>query len=80
MIMSIFSMSTVAYIGMALGSVSTFFGQKRYRTAVILAFMILGTVIAVIGPYKFIKDTVFFDKESISIHETTGRDKIMEVA
>lgn len=79
-IMSIFSMSTVAYIGMALGSVSTFFGQKRYRPVVILAFMILGMVIAVIGPYKFVKDTVFFDKQSISIHETTGRDKIMEVA
>jgi O-antigen ligase len=79
-IMSIFSMSTVAYIGMALGSISTFFGPKKYRGAVILAFLILGGVIAVIGPYKFIKDTVFFDKQSISIHETTGRDKIMEVA
>lgn len=79
-IMSIFSMSTVAYIGMALGSVGTFFGQKKYRVAVILVFLILGTVIALIGPYKFIKDTIFFDKQSISIHETTGRDKIMEVA
>lgn len=79
-IMSIFSMSTVAYIGMALGSISTFFGQKRYRPVVILAFTIVGTIIAVVGPYKFIKDTVFFDKQSISIHETTGRDKIMEVA
>lgn len=78
--MSVFSMSTVAYIGMTLGSVGTFFGQKKYRVAVILVSLILGTVIAVIGPYKFIKDTVFFDKQSISIHETTGRDKIMEVA
>lgn len=80
LVMSVFSMSTVAYIGMALGSVSTFFGQKKYRVAVILVSLILGTVIAVIGPYKFIKDTVFFDKQSISIHETTGRDKIMKVA
>lgn len=79
-IMSIFSMSTVAYIGMALGIVSTFFGQKKYRVSVILAFLILGSVVAVVGPYKFIKNTVFFEKESISIHETTGRDKIMEVA
>ena len=79
-IMSIFSMSTVAYIGMALGSVSTFFGHKKYKVAVILVSLILGTVIAMIGPYNFIKGTVFFDKQSISIHETTGRDKIMEVA
>lgn len=79
-VMSVFSMSTVAYIGMALGTVSTFFGQKKYRLVVLLFFMILGIVIVAIGPYKFIKDTIFFDKQSISIHETTGRDKIMNVA
>lgn len=78
-LMAIFSMSTVAYIGMALGSISTFFGPKKYRGMVIFAFLILGVVIAVIGPYKFIKDTVFFDKQSVSLQETTGRDKIMEV-
>lgn len=78
--MSVFSMSTVSYIGMAIGSISTFFGQKKYRVAVVLVFLILGTIIAVIGPYKFIKDTVFFDKQSISIHETSGRDKLMKVA
>lgn len=78
--MSIFSMSTVAYIGMALGSISTFFGRAKYRVVVYLATMVLGLTIAVIGPYKFIKNTVFFDKKTISIHETTGRDKIMEVA
>ncbi len=79
-IMSIFSMSTVAYVGMALGSISTFWGHPKYRLTVFLAFLILSSAIAVIGPYKFVKDTVFFDKESISIHETTGRDKIMDVA
>lgn len=78
--MSIFSMSTVAYVGMALGSISTFFGNPKYRVTVFLGSLILGSAIAVIGPYKFIKDTVFFDKKTISIHETTGRDKIMDVA
>lgn len=79
-IMSLFSMSTVAYIGMALGSISTFFGKPQYKVWVFLCSLILCTVIAYIGPYKFIKDTVFFDKKSISIHETTGRDKLMYVA
>lgn len=79
-IMAVFSMSTVAYIGMALGSISTFFGPKKYRGLVTLVFMILGIIIAMIGPYKFIKNTVFFDKQSISLQETTGRDKIMDVA
>lgn len=79
-IMSLFSMSTVAYIGMALGSISIFFGKPQYKVWVFLFSLILCTVIAYIGPYKFIKDTVFFDKKSISIHETTGRDKLMYVA
>lgn len=78
--MSIFSMSTVAYIGMALGSISAFFMNSKYRVPVFIAALILGSAIAVIGPYKSVKETVFFDKETISIHETTGRDKIMDVA
>ncbi len=77
--MSIFSMSTVAYIGMALGGISAFFMNSKYRVPVFIVTLILGSAIAVIGPYKFVKDTVFFDKETISIHETTGRDKIMDV-
>ncbi len=78
--MSIFSMSTVAYIGMALGSISLFFTSSKYRVPVFIAALTLGSVIALIGPYKFVKDTVFFDKKTISIHETTGRDKLMDVA
>lgn len=80
MVMSIFSMSTVAYIGMALGCVSMFFWKQKYRTTVFIGSLILGTIILVIGPHKFIKETVFFDKKTISIHETTGRDHIMDVS
>lgn len=80
LILSIFSMSTVAYIGMAMGCISTFFGQKRYRIYAFFGAFALGIVITVVGPYKFVKDTVFFDKKEISVHETTGRDKIMNVA
>lgn len=80
MAMSIFSMSTVSYIGMALGCVSTFYSQQKYRTIAFLGALILGTVIVAVGPYRFVKDTVFFDKKEISIHETSGRDHIMEVS
>lgn len=80
MIMSVFSMSTVAYIGMALGSISTFWSKPKYRTWVFMGALVLASIITIIGPYKFIKDTVFFDKKTISIHETTGRDKVMYVA
>lgn len=80
MIMSVFSMSTVAYIGMALGSISVFWNKPKYRTWVFMGTLVLISIITIIGPYKFIKDTVFFDKKTISIHETTGRDKVMYVA
>lgn len=80
MAMAIFSMSTTAYIGMALGCISLFWGKKKYRIHVLIGTIILGCVIAIVGPYKFVKETVFFEKETISLHETSGRDKIMNVA
>lgn len=80
MIMAIFSMSTTAYIGMALGCISLFWCKPKYRIHVLLGALVLGCLITIIGPYKFVKETVFFEKESISLHETSGRDKIMNVA
>jgi len=80
MTMAIFSMSTTAYIGMALGCISLFWSKQKYRIYVLFGALILGCIITIVGPYKFIKETVFFEKETISLHETSGRDKIMEVA
>ena len=77
-VMSVFSMSTVSYIGMALGSVSAFWNQGKTKLiAFVGAFCLLLAVIAV-GPYKLLKDTIFFDKTDISIEETSGRDHIMK--
>lgn len=78
-IMSIFSMSTVAYIGMALGSISTFWTKGKAKFYVICAALVLGITILAIGPYKVLKDTVFFDKQTISIEETSGRNHLMDV-
>lgn len=78
--MSVFSMSTVAYMGMALGLISSFWlsaKAKAYATAA--AFVIILCVIA-IGPYAVIKNTIFFDKEEVSLENTTGRDHLMDAA
>lgn len=80
MAMAIFSMSTTAYIGMSLGGISLFWGKAKYRIHVLIGAVILACIITIVGPYKFIKDTVFFEKQTISLHETSGRDKIMKVA
>lgn len=77
--MSIFSLSTVAYIGMALGSISSFWGSFKARiVAVVAAFAVVLAIIAV-GPKTLLKDTLFFDKEDISMEQTSGRDKLMAV-
>ena len=77
MVMSIFSMSTVAYIGMILGCISGFWTNVKGKLMTgVIAFIILLGVIA-IGPYRIIKNTIFFDKNDVSLEETSGRNLLM---
>lgn len=78
-IMAIFSGSTVAYIGMAIGSISILWRKTKYKPFILIGVMIFSISVAIIGPEKVIKETVFHDKKSISIEETSGRDHLMEV-
>lgn len=80
-LLSVFSMSTVAYIGMALGSVSSFWinNLKGKIIAYSMAFMLLLTII-LMGPENLIKNTIFFDKDEVSLENTTGRDRLMNAA
>ena len=80
MIMSVFSMSTVAYIGMAMGTVSAFFSNQKVRIMAIVGGFALVIAIIAIGPRQFLLDTIFFDKADISIEQTSGRDRLMMVA
>ena len=77
MVMSIFSMSTVAYIGMALGAISAFWtkGNAKFITIIVAIALLLTTLW--MGPKNFLKQTIFFDKAEISLEETSGRDKLM---
>lgn len=77
-IMSIFSMSTVAYIGMGLGLMSSFWKEGRTRTIAIFAGFGLLIAIVGIGPYTILKNTIFFDKKEISIEETSGRNHLLD--
>lgn len=79
-IMSILSGSTVAYIGMAAGSISILWRKTKYKPIIILGTIIITFVIYVIGPYKVLMETIFYDKETISIKETSGRDIMMELS
>ena len=78
-IMAIFSGSTVAYIGMAAGSISILWRKTKFKPIILLGVMLATFAICVIGPEKVLKETVFHDKKTISIEETSGRDHLMEV-
>lgn len=77
MVLAFFSMSTVSYIGMAFGLISAFWQKGKKSTAVAIGYILLLVGIWV-GPYALLKNTVFFDKEEISMEETSGRDLLYE--
>lgn len=79
-VMSFFSVSTVAYIGMALGMVSAFWIQGKIKALVKVGAVVLLICVILIGPYTILKNTVFFDKDDISIEETSGRDHLKDAA
>lgn len=79
MFFSLVSGSTVSYIGMAIGAVGTFWGNRKIRIYAWLGVTVLILATLYVGPYRMLKDTVFHDKKEISITETSGRDKIMEI-
>lgn len=77
-IMSIFSMSTVAYIGMGLGLISSFWQEGRIRVLAIFGGICLIIISIGIGPYTILKNTIFFDKNEISLEETSGRNHLLD--
>lgn len=80
MLFSFFSGSTVAYIGMALGSISILWTRGKYRFYAVFAALTVVLLVCYIGPMKVLKETVFYDKKEISIEQTSGRNHIMDVA
>ena len=80
MLMALCSGSTVAYLGMAIGCISIFWTNTKHKVPIFLGVLVVSMAIYVIGPQKVLKNTVFHDKESISLEETSGRDHLMEVS
>lgn len=80
MAFSIFSMSTVAYIGMALGLIGIGKGGKNLKILALILGVCVTIAMIIMGPRQLLKDTLFFDKEDISLEQTSGRDKLMNAA
>lgn len=79
MVMSVFSMSTVSYIGMGLGCVSALWTNGKAKAVTLFCGFIFLIITILVGPYALLKNTIFFDKKDISIEETSGRDHLMEI-
>ncbi len=78
-VMSVFSMSTVAYIGLAFGFLSSFWNRGKTKYYAIIGVYVIMLITIAVGPHKILKDTIFFDKQDVSIEYSSGRDKLMDV-
>lgn len=78
LVFSIFSGSTVALIGIALGSLGVLYGDYKRKAAFITIAVIIIGIASVTGGKSLLLRTVFYDKEDISMKNTSGRDKILE--
>lgn len=63
MIMSIFSMSTVAYIGMGFGCISALWTHGRVKAITTITGFILLITIILVGPYALLKNTIFLTRK-----------------
>lgn len=79
-VMSVFSMSTVAYLGMAAGCIGAFWSRTNLKIYAFFGACLLAILTLGVGPYALLKNTLFFDKKDISLEQTTGRDHLMEAS
>lgn len=78
-IFALFSMSTTGYIGMALGMLAYFKGNKKQKRIAYCGSVIIIILCLYYGPITLLKNTVFIERSEISMEKTSGRDQIWEM-
>ena len=79
-VFSIFSHSTTAYIGLALGGIGLWFDRKKGKTLFFILSLLTFTAILYMGTENVLKRTIFSQRTEISLAATSGRDKMWELA
>ena len=80
LILAFFSFSNKIYIGFVMGMLALLFGDSKNKA------LILSLIIFILGLLFFIdfetilKSTIFIGREEISINNTSGRDKLWQIA
>jgi hypothetical protein len=81
LILALLSVSNKIYLGFALGLIGFFFGDsKDVKIIALLGIVLLLSVTIFIDIETLLKNTVFYGREEISYENSSGRDKIWEVA
>jgi len=75
---AVVSMSTVGYIGMAMGAISAFWGNKILRSLAIVGTIVLIVLTFAFGAESLLLHTVFAEKSTVSYEETSGRNTVWE--
>lgn len=75
---SIFSLSNIAYVGMLLGTVALFKGNRRLRILFLIGFAAVLIAIFYFGFNQFLMNTVFYEKKGIGFEYTSGRNQIIK--
>ena len=73
-IVSIFSLSNTAYIGMLFGVAGFGKGRKRIKIIVLVIILLLFFIILHFGVEAFLQNTIFYGKSGIGMEHTTGKE------
>jgi O-antigen ligase len=80
LLISIFSFSNTAYIGMFLGSFALREGSRKIKGVFYIGALALVVTLLYVDMEKILKNTLFYGKEGVGIEYTSGRDKIFDMA
>jgi len=77
-VIALLSLSTTGYIGMAIGLISLYFGNVKYKSVGLIIGVVIILMISFIGLNPFLKNTVFKERADISMESTSGRNIIWD--
>jgi O-antigen ligase len=77
-VIAILSISTTGYIGMAVGLISLYFGNVKYKIFGLIFGLAIIFTVSFVGLKPFLKNTVFSQRADVSLENSSGRNIIWE--
>ncbi len=80
LLFAILSVSNKVFFGIALGMLGFFWGDSRYKGWLFLAILAISVTLIFVNLDELLRNTLFYGRESVSLSNTSGRDKIWKIA